>query len=148
MRLPAALALALALALVALAGCTVTAPVPPGGRNPAAPISSQVNVTPARLAGKWVMRVTWPGAGAAPGRALVVDAGALRQTGPGRFRIGDGPEWWVMWLDADNRTAAIGTPGGAFGWIMDRAPKGGADRIRAAKEIMQWMGYDMSRAME
>jgi apolipoprotein D and lipocalin family protein len=135
-----------ALALVVLTGCAAEVPVTSGLRDPAAPMSSQVNVTPARLAGNWVVRVAW--AGAAPGQAVRVAPGRAVQTGPGRFRIGDGPEWWVMWMDGDNRTAAIGSPGGEFGWIMDRAPKGGADRIKAAKEIMQWMGYDMSRAME
>ena len=74
---------------------------------------------------------------------------ALKPQGQGRFGGAGGvPEWWVLWLDHDNRTAAIGTPGGEFGWIMDRAPKGGADRIRAAKQIMQWSGYDMAHVKE
>jgi apolipoprotein D and lipocalin family protein len=53
-----------------------------------------------------------------------------------------------MWMDADNRTAAIGTPGGSFGWIMDRKATGGDDRIQAAREIMEWQGYDMSLTRE
>ena len=77
----------------------------------------------------------------------------LKTIGAGRFReirslTFRGAPLWVLWLDADNRTAAIGTPGGEFGWIMDRAPKGGADRIGAAKQIMQWSGYDMARMKE
>ena len=54
----------------------------------------------------------------------------------------------VLWLDADNRTAAIGAPDGRIGWIMDRSPRGGADRIAAAREIMEWQGYDMARMKE
>lgn len=72
---------------------------------------------------------------------------AVTQTGPGRWRTvgltGTLPaeELWVLWADADNRTMAIGTPSGAFGWIMDRGATGGEDRIAAARDIMAWMGY-------
>ena len=77
-------------------------------------------------------------------------ATGLEASGPGRFRevggkVFDGKALWVLWMDADNRTAAIGTPGGEFGWIMDRQATGGQDRLKAASEIMQWMGYDMAR---
>ncbi|WP_137701562.1 lipocalin family protein [Marimonas lutisalis] len=140
-----------------LAGCT-PAPAPEGVRNPQAPISSQVDVMAGRMAGDWVVRASWSEV-ARPGERLHLRAGqggglwlgeiALPARGHGRFGGGGGiPQWWVLWLDADNRTAAIGTPGGEFGWIMDRKSKGGADRIRAAKEIMDWMGYDMARARE
>ncbi len=72
----------------------------------------------------------------------------LSASGNGRFRetggkVFAGKAVWVLWMDADNRTAAIGTPGGEFGWIMDRRATGGQDRLKAASEIMQWMGYDM-----
>lgn len=126
-------------------------------RNVKLPISSQVDATAARLAGDWVVRVAWPGAARhtgerirlqATGGGLWLDGKALSPKGAGRFGAARRPQWWVLWLDAGNRTAAIGTPRGEFGWIMDRRPAGGEDRIRAAKEIMQWMGYDMARAME
>lgn len=73
----------------------------------------------------------------------------IKPAGPGRFaEIGGSvfgrAELWVLWMDADNRTVAIGTPNGRFGWIMDRRAKGGQDRLKAASEIMEWMGYDMS----
>ena len=142
---------------IVLAGC-VAAPESEGVRDRAAPISSQVDVTAARLAGDWVVRASWSDV-ARPGERLHLRAGAggalwlgdmaLPARGMGRFGgTGGIPEWWVLWLDADNRTAAIGTPGGDFGWVMDRKPKGGADRITAAKDIMDWMGYDMARARE
>ena len=145
-------------ALLALAGCMAAAPKPLTVRNPTVPISSQVDATAGRLQGDWVVRASWSDT-ARPGERLHLKAGlggelwlgeiALPARGNGRFGgTGGIPEWWVLWLDADNRTAAIGTPGGEFGWIMDRKPKGGADRIGAAKEIMQWMGYDAARAKE
>lgn len=49
--------------------------------------------------------------------------------------------YWILWADADRRTMAIGTPDGSFGFILDRAPTGGEDRIAAARDIMEWMGY-------
>jgi apolipoprotein D and lipocalin family protein len=54
----------------------------------------------------------------------------------------------VMWMDFDSRTAAIGTPNGDFGWIMDKNPTGGGDRIAAARDIMDWFGYDVSQLQE
>lgn len=75
-------------------------------------------------------------------------------TGPGRWTPVDPPaglitqELWVMWMDFDDRTAAIGTPSGEFGWIMDKNPAGGADRITAARDIMDWFGYDVARLQE
>lgn len=75
-------------------------------------------------------------------------------TGPGRWTPVDPPaglpraELWVMWMDFDDRTAAIGTPSGEFGWIMDKNATGGGDRITAARDIMDWFGYDMARLEE
>ncbi|MEQ8292255.1 MAG: lipocalin family protein [Roseovarius sp.] len=162
----AGLAAALAVTLASCGG--------PGGdksglRDPDARISSQVNVTAPRLAGDWHIRAGWPGTPdlsgplrlAPTGQTLTLTASAtdgpvratLTPLGQGRFRadntqaFGDSP-LWVLWMEADDRTAAIGTPDGRFGWIMDRAPTGGANRITAAKEIMEWMGYDLSLSKE
>jgi apolipoprotein D and lipocalin family protein len=59
------------------------------------------------------------------------------------LRLGGAP-LWVHWLDFDNRTAALGAPDGSRVWIMDRsgAP---AERLSAAREILDWYGYDLSR---
>ncbi len=54
-------------------------------------------------------------------------------------------ELWVIWVDDDFRTAAIGTPDGSYGWLIDRKPEGGADRLRAAREILEFNGYDTAR---
>jgi len=78
----------------------------------------------------------------------------LEKTGPGRWMPVDPPrgwpdaEMWVMWMDFDDRTAALGTPSGEFGWIIDKSATGGADRIIAARDIMEWFGYDMARLNE
>lgn len=54
------------------------------------------------------------------------------------------PDLWLIWIDDGLRTAAIGTPDGSFGWILDRAASGGQDRILAAREILDFNGYDVS----
>jgi len=54
-------------------------------------------------------------------------------------------ELWVIWVDDGFRTAAIGTPDGSYGWIIDRRPEGGADRLKAAAEILAFNGYDVAR---
>lgn len=70
-------------------------------------------------------------------------------TGQGRFALtrpdGSARDLWVLWVDEGFRTAVIGNPAGDFGWILDRAPKGGADRIKAAQEILDFNGYDISQ---
>ncbi|WP_375281588.1 hypothetical protein [Pseudooctadecabacter sp.] len=73
------------------------------------------------------------------------------QTLAGRFRAQDAvpaaqpSEIWVYWMDFDDRTMAIGNPNGGFVAILDRAATGGADRITAARDILDWYGYDLSK---
>ncbi|WP_417741418.1 lipocalin [Salipiger sp.] len=140
------------LACLGLAGCAPSPELPRAAiplRNPTAPVASQANATLERLQGRWVVV---QGAGLTPGAALAfdgdrvtIDGAALpvRDLSNGRFGIA-GDELWVHWLDADDRTAAIGDPGGARVWIMDRtgAPR---ERLDAAREILDWYGYDLGR---
>lgn len=78
----------------------------------------------------------------------------LAPVGPGRWKsVGASAvfpelELWVLWMDFDDRTAAIGTPSGQFGWIMDKNTTGGGDRITAARDIMEWFGYNMAQLEE
>lgn len=78
----------------------------------------------------------------------------LEPSGPGRWTPVAPPHplsaapLWVHWMDFDSRTAAIGTPTGEFGWIMDKNATGGADRITAARDILDWFGYDIARLKE
>jgi apolipoprotein D and lipocalin family protein len=153
MSLPLARRGALALLLGALAGCGVARAPQPGAaalRDPAAPLASQADASAARLAGSWV--VVQAAGGVAPGSAVTVSGDSLtldgrrlplEDLGRGRLRLGGAP-LWVHWLDFDNRTAALGAPDGSRVWVMDRsgAP---AERLSAAREILDWYGYDLSR---
>ncbi|MAM60728.1 lipocalin [Maritimibacter sp. UBA3975] len=63
--------------------------------------------------------------------------------GNGRLDFADATgTLFVLWADADDRTLVLGRPDNRFGAILN---KGGAippDRLRAAREIMVWNGYD------
>lgn len=129
---------------------------------------------PAALAGTWRQVATFAdgrGAGCAPGfvtftpsgGALMAEGrlclngrqaafrGPMAVTGPGRLRPAGqvqaplGQEWWLLWIDVDVRTVAVGTPSGDFGFILNRDARLPADRATAAREILDWNGYDTSR---
>nr|WP_249200245.1 lipocalin [Thetidibacter halocola] len=137
--------------ILLLSACTAT-PLPPASipvRNLTMPVASQADATLERLRGDWVVV---QGAGMAPGArlrfeedrvSLVGGVSPVVQTGPGRVRIG-GEEIWIHWIDADGRTAALGDPGGARVWIMDRSGRPG-ERLVAARTILDWYGYDLER---
>ena len=71
----------------------------------------------------------------------------LTRQGKGQFRVqmtnGQTRDIWVLWVDEGFRTAVLGNKAGDFGWIVDRSTKGGADRIKAAGEILDFNGYDI-----
>lgn len=133
-------------------GCTAQAPRPDVTiplRNPTAQVASQADVTPSRLAGDWIVV---EGAGIAAGTAVSFSATqvqigaqvlAFDMTGPGRFSLA-GQDIWVHWLDISDRTAAMGDPAGGRVWILDRSGTPG-ERLKAAREILEWYGYDLSR---
>ena len=87
------------------------------------------------------------GPGEPPFRQIV---GQARPAGPGRFDVTfqgvpfSGP-YWVLWVDEGYRTAVVGVPSGRAGWILNRDPQIPPDRLRAAREILEWNGYDLSR---
>ena len=69
----------------------------------------------------------------------------MQPVGPGRFQVpGQPAPWWVLWADVDYRTLVIGSPDGRVGFMINR---GGfpADRIIAAREILDFNGYDLKR---
>lgn len=66
-------------------------------------------------------------------------------TGPGRYTPNGGVEHWVLWVDQTYRTAVIGAVSGEFGMILNRGRDIPADRLTAAREILQWNGYDLTR---
>lgn len=53
-----------------------------------------------------------------------------------------------MWVDADFRTAAIGTSDGTFGAIINRGAALSDDRLKAATEILEFYGWDTSKLIE
>ena len=151
---------------LALSACA--APTDTGAfRTAKAPIYSNASLDLGRLAGAWQQVATYgatgpdcPAGGAEftatasglTGQARLCIAGQVRDwsgpvtpAGPGRFAIGGAEPWWVLWIDADTRTLVIGTPTGAFGFVLDRDGQIPADRLVAAREILAFNGYDPDR---
>lgn len=57
-------------------------------------------------------------------------------------------DYWVLWTDEDYRTAVVGAPNGRSGWILNRTPDIRADRLAAARDVLAFNGYDLSRLEE
>lgn len=150
-----------------LSACVAQPPAAPQGafRATDRQIYSSAVLNPARLPGKWKQVAGFGPAqpGCKPGGVDITGksalkavfrlclngqdirgSGPLQPVGPGRFAIA-GQEWWVVWADGDYRTLAIGTPSGAFGFVLNRGGAISPDRMRAAAEILDWNGYDMGR---
>ncbi len=152
--------------LLLLAGCAAP-DVVTGFRNPATPIYSSAVLTPDRMVGQWAQVADFAVTSgcsrgdvviAARAGGLQIDgglclagqpvavAGPMVPTGPGRFAMSGMPDpWWVLWVDTDARTLLIGTPSGRFGFILNRNAALPADRLVAAREILDFNGYDLSR---
>lgn len=87
------------------------------------------------------------------GQACVDIADTLRVTREdgqaGKYLVemasGQTRRMWVIWVDEGFRTAVIGNPEGSFAWVLDRQASGGADRLLAAREILDFNGYDVSQ---
>jgi len=77
--------------------------------------------------------------------------GTARPAGPGRLevRFDNVPflsaPYWVLWVDEGYRTAVVGVPSGRAGWILNREPTIPPDRLEAARRILSFNGYDLSR---
>lgn len=154
-------ALGLVLALTACA----TEPRVAGFRDPSAQISSAALWDPKRMQGDWVSVAAYRGSDWQPGTRVSFDwstpdgrmvfdttAGPrvlpVTPAGPGRFRRSDGgeaPPFWVLWVDESYRTAVIGTPGGAFGFVLNRDAMIPADRLEAARQVLDFNGYDLAQ---
>jgi apolipoprotein D and lipocalin family protein len=161
------------LGLAAVAACAQPEVPTAGFRDPAVPIYSNAVHAPAGLAGEWRQVAAFAGPGASgcdAGRLRLVNgpgglsqtaelclsgevlraSGALAISGPGRVRPAqaDGvlaQEWWVLWVDSGYRTVVVGTPSGAFGFVLNRDVSLPPDRLQAAREVLDFNGYDLSR---
>lgn len=86
----------------------------------------------------------------AGGNAIDEITGTARVVGPGRLSVRlDGvpfaAPYWVLWIDEGYRTAVVGQPDGRAGWILNREPEIPQDRLTAAREVLDFNGYDLSR---
>lgn len=165
--------LALVLALAACSTESPILPVE-SYRDTEAPIASIASFDPDRFLGRWYEIASYPVPfqsgctntqavyGPAPGGGLTVRNSCLRGgrldsivgraevIGPGRFevRLGGTPfvaPYWVLWVDEDYRTAVVGVPSGRAGWILNREPRIAEGRLAAARDILDFYGYDLSR---
>lgn len=143
--------------------CLVLAACAPQGlRDQNVPITSIVAFDPAQFIGRWYVVEAVPGTDYTAfdyktmGAQLSVDAycsggtrrGEVKLSGPGRMSStleGMSEELWVLWVDADYRTAVIGTPSGRIGMILNRGPDIPVDRLRAARDVMDWNGYNIGK---
>ncbi len=133
-------------------------------RDTSVPITSVALFDPAQFAGHWDVIASYQG-GVCGLDVVVATAGVLdlaergcsgdaihsaaQVSGPGRYTPkgggNKGVEHWVMWVDQTYRTAVIGTVGGEFGMVLNRGRDIPADRMAAAREILDWNGYDLSK---
>lgn len=152
--MPAMKRLGLVLALGACAAAPEKVDV---ARDTSRPVYSIAGFDPARISGDWVQVAGFEKS--CDGGRLSVEAAVAYQlcatggrvadvakpTGvPGRFATPDG-DLWVLWADADNRTLVIGGPDGRMGAVLNRGPDISADRLQAARDILAFNGYDVSR---
>lgn len=142
--------------LLMLTGCAAVMPAPeaPIYRDPGAVLAGSTRFDADRMAGRWVARAcigpcapavtfTVSQTGAVTETAADGTARTYVATGPGILRSPDGAETLVvMWVDEDFRTAALGSATGSHARILDRAPEGGADRIEAARRMLDFNGWD------
>ncbi|WP_162178875.1 lipocalin family protein [Thioclava atlantica] len=136
-------------------------------RSPEARISSAALFEPERFAGDWhvvqsgvagcsgAQHWTWDGQGAyqvsgtdCAGAQKPLDDRVVL-TGPGgrlaARRAYEGEPIFVLWVDQDYRIAALGTPSGRWGVILSRQSPARPDLLSAAREVMDFNGYDLAR---
>ncbi|WP_375255384.1 lipocalin family protein [Yoonia sp.] len=81
-------------------------------------------------------------------------AGTAEIVGPARLKVRFvtvpfvAADYWVLWTDEDYQTAVVGAPNGRAGWILNRSPDIRADRLAAARQVLAFNGYDLSRLEE
>ncbi len=127
--------------LAVLAGCGAAGSY----RDPAAPMGATTRFEADRFAGDWQVVARF---GDRPVGPMRFDAarGELVDLATGArmpVNVRDGAQ--VMWVDTGFRTAALGARDGRVGFILDRNAGSAPDRLRAAREIMEFYGWDTAR---
>lgn len=74
------------------------------------------------------------------GRATVIGPGRIDLDSATRDDLGGEP-LWILWVDADYRMAAVGTPSGRFQILLSRSPVARPDLATAAGEVFSFNGY-------
>ncbi|PYE85881.1 lipocalin [Pseudoroseicyclus aestuarii] len=152
----------LGLGLLALAACAPAPEAPQGFRDAQAPIASTTRGRPSDLNGLWQVEAAYPGGPLAPGdsatfqltaegdgllRITGADGAArlirLEAAGPSRWS-GAGRDWWLLWADDGFRTMVLGAPDGLLGAVLNRPGAASPDRSRAARELLDFNGYDLT----
>ena len=161
------LALALLTVLAACGGGGGDAPPlsAPSLRDPAVPIRSLAGIDLRDLQGVWHEVAHLAPAPGCRGQGITLSPGMqgefdvqgricttagpldvaapARPAGPGRLALRGQPEaWWVIWADHAHRTLVLATPGGDMAVVLDRGQIG-QDRLRAAREILDFNGFDV-----
>jgi len=81
-------------------------------------------------------------------------SGEAEIVGPARLKVRfpsvpfGAADYWVLWVDEGYRTAVVGAPNGRSGWILNREPEIPDDRLQAARDVLDFNGYDLERLME
>lgn len=150
-------------AALALSACVGGGGTPGGWRDPAAPISSMAAFDAARFQGRWYEVAGFHEGACAVGAvtftlqrsgAVYVTEGPCAETRARQYLATvegarliptSGAPLWVLWVDEGYRTAVIGTPSGAFGYVLNRGRAMPADRMEAARRILDFNGYDTAR---
>ena len=128
-------------------------------RDTTRPAYSIAGLDPVRIAGTWVQVAGFGAAcsggsikiGAVSQYALCLPGGmkagggAMASAGQGRFDLSGVGPFWVLWADADDRTLVIGAPDGHYGLILNRDANIPVDRLTAARDILRFNGYDVTK---
>ena len=153
------------LVLLALAACSpapATREIPV--RDPSHPIASKADLELDRLTGPWREVARLPGGGACPGAVVDIARNGDRLimartcaggrpvprqvavTGPGRLTdVASGRAEWILWIDADYRTAILADPHGTGARVLDRDGAPPPDRRQAVGVVLDFNGYPTDR---
>ena len=131
-------------------------------RDQSAPIGATTRFTPQEFAGNWVIAASFQQRRKAPvavtysedAQRLAVTSDELAEVA-GFYRQGVAGELIpfsdeqetlvVMWVDAEFRTAVVGTESGSIGVVLDREGDVPNDRAKAARNILEFYGWDTSQ---